>query len=1016
MTVPADYYPSSKHQINDSLLSQFGTGPKLPVPQKSIHEAFESIVDSHPAVLAARFGNETITYRQLDTAANRLAHYLIDSGLKPRQRVCLVVHRSFEMLIGILAILKTGCQYVPIDGGVASEQALQHILHDTDSRFILCLPKYWDRLRQCARNDANVLALDTNTGAFYPTERPRVGVASTDGAYAIYTSGSTGLPKGVDVSHGNVTNALLLEPANLGITIGSKVAQVLNIAFDMGAWEILGCLMNGGTLHLRGADWQATLREVDTLISTPSILSKYSRSSFPNLRTVVTGGEPCPQALADEWAEGTCFYNICGPTEVTILNSAHRHDPGTPISIGRPLANTTCYVLDENENLVSFGQKGVMWVGGAGVSRGYINLPELTLQRYKRDKFVNDGSMMFNTGDIVRWKADGSLETFGRRDDQVKIKGFRVELDGVTAVIEKLTGITRGAAMVIKEELHGFYTSHTIVDDQDLTVFAYRHLPYYSVPKHWHYVLDIPLTANGKVDKKALNTLVSTQSKAESDTQVEVAIQHTDISAPMEAHQPKTRELSSIGDPEKGIVIYSSKLSDFGVSSAATSIVDMPDVLPAKRGLHGQRWVRHRLFILYRRFFSVVIIANIAMACFILYRKVKLAKYVLADMATATAANLCMAVLMRSEPVINLLFTVFCSVPTSFPLAIRRHCARIFHIGGIHSGCAIAATMWFTIFTVGASLELAKPVDVRCITLAPTILSYMVVVIFVTMGSLSHPTIRAKYHNLWETTHRFGGWTSLILLWAQNFLATKDLNPGIVPSTAYLHSAAIWLLTVATMAIIFPWLFLRKVPVRSEVLSSHAIRLWFQYTTPIVGTSVRLAERPLIDWHGFATITNEGPSPNGFSLIVSRAGDFTGRTISRAPTHIWVRGIPTCGVLRIATLFKSVVLVATGSGIGPCLAVILARKVPCRILWTAANPEQTFGKEIMESVLKTDPRAVIHNTRTQGKPDMSLMAWRLYRESGAEAVCVISNKRFTTKVVYDMECRGIPAYGAIFDS
>ncbi|KAH9860605.1 hypothetical protein J1614_011936 [Plenodomus biglobosus] len=1016
-----NYHPASKNMAKTSLLNDFGTGPKLSVPHHVVHKAFESIVDAHPVAIAAKFGDDTITYHQLDVAANRLAQHLIGSGLKPRQRVCLVAQRSFEMLIGILAILKAGCQYVPIDGGVASEQALQHILKDTDARFILCLPRFREKTQRCARSDAIILALDVNTSVSYAAERPGVPVAATDGAYAIYTSGSTGMPKGVDVAHGNITNALLLEPANLGIKIGSKVAQVLNIAFDMGAWETLGCLMNGGTLYLRGSDWKATLREVDTLISTPSILAQYSRSSFPNLRTIVTGGEPCPQSLADEWAEGTCYYNICGPTEITILNSAHRHVPGTPISIGRPLPNTTCYILDDNEELVPFGQKGVMWVGGAGVSRGYINLPELTSKRYKRDKFANNGSMMFNTGDIVRWREDGSLETFGRMDDQVKIKGFRVELDGVAAVIEKLPGIIRAAAMMVNEELHGFYTAETRIDEQDLEAFAQLHLPYYSVPKHWNHAAIIPLTANGKVDKKALRELAHrklslTQCRTDSGTQLEATMHHSNVPIPVEAHQPKTRELTLSGDPEKGVVIYSRQVSNIDLSSTGTSISEVPDMLPAKRGLHGQRWLRHRLFILYRRFFSIVIIANIAVACFILYRRIKLARWVLADTATATAANLCMAVLMRSEPVINLLFTIFCSVPTSFPLSIRRHCARIFHIGGIHSACAIAATMWFTIFTVAATFELTKPVEVRCISLAPTILSYIVVVIFIVMGSLSHPTIRATHHNLWEMTHRFGGWTALILLWVQTFLATKDLNPGIAPSQAYLRSAPVWLITVATMAIIFPWLFLRKVPVRSEVLSNHAVRLWFQYTTPIVGTAVRLAERPLIDWHGFATITNEGPKPNGFSLIVSRAGDFTGRTIERAPTHIWVRGIPTCGVLRIATLFRSVVLVATGSGIGPCLAVILARKVPCRILWTAPNPEQTFGKEIVDSVLRTDPKAVIHNTRTQGKPDMSLLAWKLYKESGAEAVCIISNKRFTTKVVYDMECRGIPAYGAIFDS
>jgi predicted ferric reductase len=231
---------------------------------------------------------------------------------------------------------------------------------------------------------------------------------------------------------------------------------------------------------------------------------------------------------------------------------------------------------------------------------------------------------------------------------------------------------------------------------------------------------------------------------------------------------------------------------------------------------------------------------------------------------------------------------------------------------------------------------------------------------------------------------------------------------------SYRTSPPIWLLAVSTVAVIYPWLWLRKVPVRSEVLSVHAIRLHFEYTTPVVGTSIRIAERPLVDWHGFATITNT--NGKGFSLVVSNAGDFTKRTIQRAPSHIWVRGQPACGVLRIATLFKSIVLVATGSGIGPCLAVILAKNIPCRILWTARDHEKTFGKEIMESVFDMDPKAVIHDTKTMGKPDMGLMAWQLYKESGAEAVCVISNKKFTSRIVYQMESRGIPAYGAIFDS
>jgi non-ribosomal peptide synthetase component F len=174
---------------DQSLLSRFGRGPVIQTPFSSITEAFESIVESHPDVVAAKHDGKTITYQQLDIAANRLAHHLIQSGLAPRQRVCIVVQRSFEMLIGIFAVLKAGCQYVPIDGGVTSEQAFAHIFSDSNARFILCLPKFWDKVRRFARRDAVIFALSTDVGAFYSPTRPAVQVSSKDGAYAIYTSG-----------------------------------------------------------------------------------------------------------------------------------------------------------------------------------------------------------------------------------------------------------------------------------------------------------------------------------------------------------------------------------------------------------------------------------------------------------------------------------------------------------------------------------------------------------------------------------------------------------------------------------------------------------------------------------------------------------------------------------------------------------------------------------------------------------------------------------------------------------
>lgn len=190
MTTQTCFYSSSElSQEEQGLLTRYGSGPLVSTPHSLVHKAFEGIVDKYPSAIAARYQDKSLTYQQLDIAANRLAHHLIQSGLRPQQRVCLVVQRSFEMLIGIFAILKAGCQYVPIDGGVASEQALQHIFTDTEAKFILCLPKLWDKVRRFARRDAIIIALETSTGAFYSTERPNCPTQPTDGAYAIYTSG-----------------------------------------------------------------------------------------------------------------------------------------------------------------------------------------------------------------------------------------------------------------------------------------------------------------------------------------------------------------------------------------------------------------------------------------------------------------------------------------------------------------------------------------------------------------------------------------------------------------------------------------------------------------------------------------------------------------------------------------------------------------------------------------------------------------------------------------------------------
>jgi NAD(P)H-flavin reductase len=755
--------------------------------------------------------------------------------------------------------------------------------------------------------------------------------------------------------------------------------------------------VNGGTLYLRGSDWHKTLQLVDTIIATPSILSRFHKRLYPNIKTIVAGGEPCPMRLADEWAVDSTFYNICGPTEITILNSAHRHIPGTPLSIGKPIPNTNVYVLDDNENPTPIGQVGTMWVGGSGVSRGYINLPGLTASRFKADKFTNDGKAMFNTGDLCRWREDGSLEHYGRNDDQIKFKGFRVELDGVSAAIERYLGITKACTLVINDSIWGFYSASSKINQEALRDSVAQILPYYSVPTSWQYQNMMPLTPNGKVDKKFLRSLVLDRPS--------VSAKPLALTIPPPAAFPSDKGLEK--DLEKGSM---ESISPSSICSFEKQCYQ----LPSKNGFHGERWLRHRFFSLYRRLFSVILIGNFMAILLIVQRSVKSRQVNLADLATATSVNLLVSVLMRQDHVINLLFKIATSVPTWFPLSIRRHLARVYHIGGIHSGAAVAAVFWFLMFTASATRNYFMNSKTDPITTAALVPSYLILLLFIAILVMAHPTFRSRWHNQFEISHRFLGWSVLAILWVQTVLVTDSIRGRQTLRHALLVNPSLWVLVAATSSIVYPWLLLRRVTVRPEVLSNHAIRLHFDYCNTIPGTAVRISRSPLKEWHAFATIAN--PGVKGFSLIVSNAGDWTKETIGLAPTKIWKRGVPACGVLAISPLFKKIVLVATGSGIGPCLPVILAKKVPCRILWSTPNPQQTFGKEVCGAVLETDPEAIIHDTKTMGRPDLVELAYRMYRESDAEAVCIISNQKLTQKVVYAMESRGIPAFGAIWDS
>nr|GAT46057.1 nonribosomal peptide synthetase 12 [Mycena chlorophos] len=506
------------------LFYRYGLGPKRIVDTPIIHHAFEQHVRNQPDALAVEHSTEgqSLSYSQLDLRANRLAHRLRAEGIQPGKRVCILARRSVPLVVGILAVLKAGGQYVPLDALTIPDSTLSYVLNDAKPSIVLVMSEFVPRV-----TTGNVPVIDLESViladelANADGSKPVDTTSPTSGAYVIYTSGTTGVPKGVDVRHCGVTNVISGSPGNVGMRPGLRVGQFLNIAFDMGAWEILGSMYNGCTLCLRGntkKDWIALMKTVHIVIATPSILTCHEPAEYPNIMNVIVGGEPCPQALADKWAQFTNFNNCCGPTEISICNTVQPHLPGYPLSIGKPIPNTNVYVLSRDPTStkpVPIGETGCMWVGGVGVSNGYLNLPGKTAERYRPDPFLGGNAMMFNTGDLGRWRPDGQLDHLGRADDQVKVKGFRVELDGVSAAMRTHEPVQSAVALLVGTELWGFVTPSTL-DLAQVRDATAQVQPYHAVPTQYLALDEFPMTKNGKVDKRAL--VVYAQEGGKEDT------------------------------------------------------------------------------------------------------------------------------------------------------------------------------------------------------------------------------------------------------------------------------------------------------------------------------------------------------------------------------------------------------------------------------------------------------------------------------------------------------------------
>ncbi|WP_426751162.1 amino acid adenylation domain-containing protein [Myxococcus sp. Y35] len=507
-------------QERQQVLQAWSNAGARPHPDACLHALFEAQVARTPDAVAAVFEQQSLTYRELDARANQLAHHLRELGVGPDACVGLCVEHSLERIIGVLGILKAGGAYVPMDPALPRER-LALLLEDSAAPVLLTQQRLRPALPQ---HGAQVRCLDTDWEhiARAPATPPPPTSGPGNVAYVIYTSGSTGRPKGVLIEHRAACNLVTSEVAAYGLGPGSRMLQFANISFDISVEEIFTTLAAGATLHLAPAEamapgqpLQQLLRQADiTVVSlTPAVLAATPCDALPALRTVISGGEACSAELVARWGEGRRFFNTYGPTEGTVVATLTEcvADGHTP-PIGKPLEHVEVYVLDARMNPVPRGVKGELYLGGAGLARGYLRQPALTAERFVPHPFASrPGERLYRTGDVVRFRADGQLVYVGRADEQVKVRGFRIEPGEVEAALRRQPEVA-AAAVIAREDIPGdkrlvaylVAAPGAALDTADLRRALKADLPDYMVPSAFVTLESLPLTPNGKLDRRAL--------------------------------------------------------------------------------------------------------------------------------------------------------------------------------------------------------------------------------------------------------------------------------------------------------------------------------------------------------------------------------------------------------------------------------------------------------------------------------------------------------------------------------
>ncbi len=490
---------------------------------KPLHQLFEEVVSRRPDQIALQFDEGFMTYQELNQKANQLAGLLRNKGVQRESIVGLFINRSFEMMIGILGILKAGGAYLPLNPDDPKER-IGYILEDSKSKFLVTRKSLIDQIDFSGEvvcvDDSKVYSAELDKSV------PKNINTSTDLAYVIYTSGTTGKPKGNLTTHHNISR-VVKNTNYIEITDQDRILQLSNYAFDGSTFDIFGALLNGATLVLIKKRDLLNLERLAEVIETKKItvffittalfnmLVDHKVEALKNVRKILFGGEKVSYQHVKKAfnALGPAhLIHVYGPTESTVFATYYPvnqlSDNAKTIPIGKPISNTQIYILDKNQNLQPAGAQGEICISGDGLARGYLNHQDLTEEKFVLNRFT-PGEKLYKTGDLAQWLDDGNIEFIGRIDQQIKLRGFRIELNEIAAQLVKHDLIKEAVVTLINEEENKYLCGYLVVKSDGLTVseiraFLKNELPEYMIPAYFVYLKSIPLTQNGKVDFNAL--------------------------------------------------------------------------------------------------------------------------------------------------------------------------------------------------------------------------------------------------------------------------------------------------------------------------------------------------------------------------------------------------------------------------------------------------------------------------------------------------------------------------------